>query len=91
MTLPDKILLLTGVGDNFFLSVPFLVKGKLVYPPAADHKGIVAAFEKVVSEEGKQPREVTRVAGREVKGGGGIISEMRAQKGDAIGKEQQRA
>ena len=59
MTIPENILPLNKVGENYFLDLPFLVKGKLVDPPGSDPEKIIAAFEKKVKEEGKQPRDVT--------------------------------
>jgi len=59
MTIPENILPLNKVGENYFLDLPFLVKGKLVDPPESDPEKIIAAFEKKVNEEGKQPRDVT--------------------------------
>jgi len=54
-----NILPMKQVGDDYFLDLPFLVKGRMVNPPEVDPKVVVAAFKDMEEMEGKQPREIT--------------------------------
>ncbi len=57
----DQGLPLIQDGKDYFLKLPFLVKGEIEYPPDVKADVIRAAFDEKVRQTGKQPAAVTYV------------------------------
>lgn len=68
MVQEDKGLPVFRDGADYFLKLPFLVRGQIEYPPEVGPAAIRAAFEEKAVQTGKQPAAVTvvKVAGAQV-------------------------